>query len=125
MVLDGNNNDCANLVGDPRLDPNRSRADVTKAWFSVAAFQSPATSQDGTSGRNILDAPGRKTVDLAIFRDFHIREQWKLQYRLEMTNGFNIVNLSSPASSLNSSAVGTIRTARDMRNVQMGLQLSF
>ena len=124
--LDGNNNDRANLVGNPFLDPNRSRADVTSAWFNVAAFQSPATGQDGTAGRNILDGPGRKTVDLAIFRDFQIREQMKLQYRLEMTNGLNLVNLSAPGSALNSaSTVGTIRTARDMRNVQMGLRLSF
>ena len=123
--LDGNNNDRGNLVGKPRLDPNRSRAEVTNAWFNVAAFQAPATGQDGTSGRNILDGPGRKVVDLAVFRDFQIREGMKLQYRLEMTNAFSLVNLNAPTTTLNSSAVGTIRTARDMRNVQMGLRLAF
>ena len=34
--LDGNNNDRANLVGNPFLDPNRSRAAVTAAWFNTA-----------------------------------------------------------------------------------------
>ena len=91
----------------------------------MAAFTPSATGQDGNSGRNILDGPGRKVLDLAIFRDFKIRERMKLQYRLEMSNAFNLVNLNAPTTNLNSSAVGTIRTARDMRNVQMGLRLSF
>lgn len=123
--LDGNNNDRANLVGSPRLSPNRSRAAATAAWFDKAAFAIPATGQDGNTGRNILDEPGRKVVDLAIFRDFGLREGMKLQFRAEMTNAFNLVNLSAPATSLNSSAVGTIRTARDMRQVQLGARMTF
>jgi hypothetical protein len=123
--LDGNNNDRGNLVGAPRLDPNRSRSDVVGAWFDKAAFQIPATGQDGNAGRNILDEPGRKVIDLAIFRDFRIRETMRLQFRAEMTNAFNMVNLSTPILTLNNNAVGSIRTARDMRQAQLGLRLSF
>ena len=98
---------------------------MTAAWFDKAAFAAAATGQDGNSGRNILDEPGRKIVDLAIFRDFGLREGMKLQFRAEMTNAFNMVNLNAPTSTLNSSAVGTIRAARDMRQLQLGARITF
>ena len=123
--LDGSNNDRANLIGNPRLDPNRSRSEVTAKWFDPAAFRPSDLGQDGNSGRNILDAPGLKTIDLAIFRDFRIRESLRLQFRTEITNAFNLVNLNAPTSTLNSSAVGTIRNARAMREMQLGLRLTF
>ncbi|MFB3828816.1 MAG: carboxypeptidase regulatory-like domain-containing protein [Bryobacteraceae bacterium] len=123
--LDGNNNDRANLVGNPRLDPDRSRAEVTSRWFNTAAFVTNPAGTDGTAGRNILDEPGRKVVDVGIFRDFTLREPMTLQFRAELTNAFNIVNLSGPTLNLTSAAFGTIRTARDMRQAQLGLRFSF
>ncbi|HET8547507.1 MAG TPA: TonB-dependent receptor, partial [Bryobacteraceae bacterium] len=123
--LDGSSNDRANLMGNPRLDPNRPRSEVTAKWFDPAAFAVPSLGQDGTSGRNILDAPGIRNVDLAIFRDFPIREAIRLQFRGEFTNALNLVNLNAPTSSLNSQAVGTIRGARAMRQTQLGLRLTF
>jgi hypothetical protein len=48
-----------------------------------------------------------------------------LQARSEFTNAFNFVNLSSPTVTLSSAAFGTIRTAGTMRQVQLGLRLTF
>jgi len=70
--LDGNNTDRANLTGDPYLNPNRSRSAVTAKWFNAVAFAPNATGKDGTSGRNIINAPGLKNFDLGIFRNFKI-----------------------------------------------------
>jgi hypothetical protein len=123
--LDGNNNDRANPAGNPFLDPNRSRAAVTAAWFNTAAFGLPPVGTDGLTGRNILDGPGSKNIDLGLFRGFRIKERTNLQVRAEMTNAFNLVNLSCPTTSMNSSAFGTIRTAGAMRQVQLGLRLAF
>jgi hypothetical protein len=123
--LDGNANDRANLIGNPWLDPNRSRADVTAAWFNTSAFAVGANGTDGTAGRNILDAPGSKNIDLGLFRDFHITERMKLQARGEFTNAFNMVNLSTPTLTFSSALFGQIRNARDMRQVQLGLRLTF
>jgi hypothetical protein len=123
--LDGSNNDRANLIGDPRLHPDRPRSETTARWFDPTAFMPAPLGQDGNSGRNILDGPGLRNVDLAIFRDFRLTEGLRLQFRGEMTNAFNLVNLEEPTSALNSSAVGTIRTARDMRETQLGLRLFF
>jgi len=123
--LDGVNNDRANLTGDPRLDPNRSRSEVTAKWLDRAAFAQPATGQDGTAGRNIVDGPGSKNVDLGLFRDFRLTEKLNLQFRCEMTNALNLVNLSAPNTILSSTAFGTITAASPMRQVQLGLRLAF
>jgi hypothetical protein len=123
--VDGNNNDRANLVGDPHLDPNRPRSEVTGAWFNKDAFLAPATGADGNSGRNILDNPGTKSVDLGLFRQFKLREGTQLEVRAEMTNAFNLVNLSGPTTNLNSGNFGKILSAGQTRQAQLGLRLSF
>ncbi len=123
--LDGTNNDRANVVGDYKLDPNRSRNDVSNAWFNKAAFAKPAAGTDGNLGRNVADAPGYRNVDMGIFRNFRFLERVTLQARGEFTNFFNFVNLSGPNGTLSSAAFGTIRTAGAMRNVQLGLRLTF
>lgn len=123
--LDGNNNDRANLVGDPVLDPNRPRSEVVERWFNTAAFAAVPVGTDGTAGRNIIDGPGLKNVDLGIFRDFSFTERFKLQFRAEATNALNIVNLNNPVTGRNSAQFGQIRDARTMREIQLGLRLTF
>jgi hypothetical protein len=123
--LDGSSNDRANLVGNPFLDPNRSRNDVSNAWFNIAAFAKGANGTDGTAARNLMTGPGSKNVDMGIFRNMKLLERFTLQVRGEFTNVFNLVNLSNPNASLNSTAIGTIRSASAMRGVQLGLRLTF
>ena len=125
MNRDGQGNDRADLVGDPWMDPNRSRAETTAKWFNTAAFVRPAAGADGNAGRNIFDGPGRKSFNLGLFRNFSIREGMKLQFRLEATNALNMVNLGNPATALNSATFGQIRSARPMREAQLGMRLSF
>ena len=49
-----------------------------------------------------------------------------MQFRVEATNIFNIVNLQNPDTNLNApSTFGRIRTARDMRRIQLGARFSF
>jgi hypothetical protein len=127
--FDGNNNDRADLIGDPHLDPNRDRIQVIDQWFNTAAFSKTtqvANSYLGTSGRNIIDGPGMKNFDMTIARMFKVTEGIRLQFRAEATNAFNLVNLSNPGTNANSSSTfGKITTARTMRQVQLGLKLLF
>jgi hypothetical protein len=134
--LDGNNNDRANLIGDPYLDPHRPRSQVVAEWFNTAAFAPNAAGKDGTAGRNILEGPGLRNVDLALFRVFKIHERVQLQARGEFTNAFNLVSLVIPSTALATTAnvnqgvytsplFGQIRNAADMRQVQLGLRLIF
>jgi hypothetical protein len=124
--LDGQTNDRASLVGDPNLSHDRPESELIEEWFNRAAFVLPAPGQDGNAGRNIIDGPGRTTLDMGLFRDFGLSRGMKLQFRLEATNAFNIVNYMDPGTNLNASGTfGRIRGARPMRQVQLGLRLSF
>ena len=123
--LDGNNNDRANLVGNPFLDPHRGIGIVTTQWFNTAAFAKPAAGSDGTLGRDVLTGPGSKNVDLGLFRNFHLGERANFQARGEFSNAFNMVNLGNPNGTLTSSQFGQIRTASAMRQVQIGLRMTF
>lgn len=122
---DGNSNDRADLIGNPRLDPNRPRSETLARWFNTSAFTRPAIGADGNAARNILDGPGRKTLNMGIFRSFPVREGMKLQLRVEATNALNTVNLSNPSTAINSATFGQIRSARSMREAQLGLRLTF
>jgi hypothetical protein len=123
--LDGNSNDRANLIGNPWLDPHRGQAIVINQWFNTAAFAIGANGTDGTAGRNILDAPGTKNVDLGLFRNFRIKERFTLQARGELSNAFNIVNLGTPGLTVGTALFGEIRSAGSMRQVQLGLRGTF
>ena len=123
--LDGTNNDRAQLIGDPHLaHPSAAQ------WFNTAAFakNNTVTGQpvDGNSPRNFLDAPGYKNVDLAIFRNFPIKEKVKLEFRAESSNAFNIVNLNAPSgTTVGTSTFGQITAAQPMRQLQLGLRLTY
>jgi hypothetical protein len=124
--FDGLTNDRADLVGNPELDHGRPIDQLIDGWFNTAAFAVPAVGTDGSSGRNIIDGPGSKNVDLGIFRDVPLKGRSMFQFRIEATNVFNIVNLSNPGTTLNAPATfGKIRSARDMRRIQLGGRFSF
>jgi len=61
----------------------------------------PANS-DGTLRQNSLDAPGRRSIDASLFRDFAITERWRFQLRGESTNVFNLTNLPAPNATMTS-----------------------
>ena len=45
--------------------------------------------------------------------------------RAEFTNFFNMVSLNAPNAALSSTTFGQITTAREMRQLQLGLRMSF
>jgi hypothetical protein len=125
--LDGQTNDRANQIGDPHLDNP-----TPQQWFNTAAFTQNkiVTGQpvNGNTPRNSLEGPGFRVVDLAISRDFRL-PKGKLTFRAEATNAFNIVNYGQPGASVpsgtTSTTFGVIRSARAMRQVQLGLRWTF
>ena len=122
---DGQSTDRPNVVANPRLDPNRGRSVVVTKWFNTAAFAANPVGTDGNASPNLLDGPGTKNIDVAIFRNVAIHENVRLQFRAEMSNAFNMVNLSDPNSTLSSPQFGKITSAKNMRQAQLGLRLVF
>jgi len=123
--FDGNNNDRPQLIGNPHVaDPNAFM------WFNTAAFakNSPVNGKpvDGSAPRNFLDGPGYKNVDLAVFRNFAVTERFKLEFRAEASNVLNIVNLNNPSgTTVGTTNFGQITTANNMRQLQLGLRLTY
>ena len=61
-----------------------------------------------------------------MFRDIRMGGRTQLQFRIEATNVLNIVNLTESGTALNApTSFGKIRSARDMRRIQLGARVSF
>ena len=91
---------------DPRCQRTISQgglaADETHtrtSWFNVCAFGIPNnTGSFGNLGRNVYRGPAVYTMDLSVFKNFQIREDWKLQLRGEVFNLFNTQNWDVPSA---------------------------
>lgn len=107
----------ANLSTDQR---------TTAKWFNTAAFIDPSYTRFGTSGVGVILGPGASNWDLSIFKNTRITEGTNLQFRTEMFNALNHVNLNNPATNVsNRSTFGTITGAASARIIQLGLKLVF
>ena len=124
--LDGVSTDRAQLVGDPRVDHP-----TAAMWFNPAAFaRNPSTligiAVDGNSARNLLYGPSFHGYDLAISRDIRLGERYKISFRAEGTNIFNIANLGQPANTAGNNSLGTIAsTVGGVRRLQFGARFTF
>jgi hypothetical protein len=113
-----------NLVGDPNGGPH-----TVDAWLSRDAFQrlnvQTQAGQFGNAGRNIARGPGFQNVDVSFVRDFRMSKDVRLQFRAEIFNVLNHVNLGLPVADLNSVNFGRIFAAGPPRLSQFALKLSF
>jgi hypothetical protein len=110
----------ANLVGNPKVS-NPSDA----LWFNPSAFAAPPALAFGNSGLGLIDGPGSHGLDLGLFKDFHITESKYIQYRWEMFNSTNHVNLGNPNTTIGLAQTGQIFSAGSARQMQMGLKFIF
>ena len=113
--------DRPNVVGDPTTGFHQS----IYQWFNTAAFASQPLYTYGNLGRNVLHMPGRKSLDLAIHREFIPRERLSLQFRAEAFNVTNTPPFGAPGGSFGSATFGVISSAGLGRNVQLALKLLF
>ena len=102
-------------------------------WFNTSAFVMPQQGQFGNAARTSIYLPGLENVDASASKSFRIKERVNLQFRGEVFNIANHVNLGAPGLSLltpntfgviNSSAQGS-DTSGDQRIIQLGLKLTF
>jgi len=82
----------------------------------------------GNDGRNSLRGPGLFTADWGLDKNFHLTERTTLQFRWEVFNVLNRVNLANPKDDVGDPGAGQITDILDgvpMRNQQFGLHLTF
>ena len=93
--------DRPNVIGDPTTGFTQSPS----AWFNVSAFAPQPLYTFGNLGRNVLHAPGRRSLDLAIHREFVPKEGMRLQFRFETFNLTNTPPFAFPGGGLRSGDV--------------------
>jgi hypothetical protein len=100
-------------------------------YFNTSAFVAPLKIGDGTAlgnaPRNYLTGPGFWNTDLAVVKNFPVRESVKAEFRAEFFNLFNHPNFASPGSSVSSTAsFGVIsNTVAAPRIIQLALRVRF
>ncbi|HTS67090.1 MAG TPA: TonB-dependent receptor [Candidatus Acidoferrales bacterium] len=95
--------DDASAPGGRRIDP--------------AAFVAAPAEVQGTLGRNVIAGFGMSQVDLAVRREFHWRDRYALQVRMEAFNIANRPNFADPVKYLSSAVFGQ---STSMLNVMLG-----
>ena len=64
-------------------------------------------------------------LSAGLFKNFNIREGKYLQFRWEMFNAMNEVNLGAPVTTIGLATTGSINSAGDPRQMQMALKFVF
>lgn len=119
-----------NVIGNPVL----SKSDRTFSTnFRTGVFQVPAVGTLGNGGRTYLRGPGNNNWDLSFFKNFPVREPFRLQFRMEMYNAFNHTQFSGFDTTARFDATGRQVNAnlsqytgsRTPRQMQMALRFTF
>lgn len=104
-------------------------------WMNANAFASPAPGTLGDLGINNLEGPGYFDVDVALSRQFRVREKQYFEIRAESFNIQNRANFLNPGtvgiaggsanSALNSSTFGRIQSDVSPRIMQFAVKYVF
>ena len=100
---------------------------TVQEWFDANAFPMLPNNvfRMGTSGRNILDAPGLVALNFSLSKNARIRERQIVQFRWEVFNATNHPNFALPVFTMNTVNAGTITQASAPRQMQFGLRYQF
>ena len=126
------------------LSPTKGQACANVApcvsWFNPAAFATPAAGVLTATGKDNIPGPAFWNFDLALAKEFKIREQHRIEFRAEafnLTNSFRAGVPYAPGASglaaggsgvgttLGVSTFGNITTALDPRIMQLALRYMF
>ncbi len=88
--------DRADLTGQPFNVKQGTKGQWLNQYFNPAAFQPNALGTFGNSPRNVLVGPHLDNADLGIDKNFNFHERYRLQFRWEMFNAFNIPSFGTP-----------------------------
>jgi hypothetical protein len=119
----------------PRPDRicNGAGPQTVDEWFNTSCFTTDALQQAlasgnprfGNSGTEILNRPRLNNWDFALIKRQAITERLKLEFRAEFFDAFNTPHFDAPNSAIGSTGFGALGSAREPRDIQFGLKLTF
>ncbi|HKQ88423.1 MAG TPA: hypothetical protein VJS43_16820, partial [Candidatus Acidoferrales bacterium] len=75
-------------------------------WFNPNCFVNPTPGTRGNEHPNQFRGPGLDRFDASLFKEFPIREQLKMQFRVEVFNVFNTPMFNTPNTSITFQGLG-------------------
>jgi hypothetical protein len=105
------------------------RADIRKdnmgPYFRTQDIADTVGNVQGDAPRDFIIVPGLNNWDISLSRTGHIREKTVLQFRADFFNAFNHAQFYAPDTTIDTPGFGYIYGARDGRDIQLSLKLSF
>jgi len=117
-----------NLLHDPSLPSNRSRAEYLSQYFDTSAFQAPGDGVFGSAPRTLCCGPGLIGIDASLHKWFNLSERLRLQWRTDVLNVINRPNFALPATNRGRADFGRISSIAGGsvgRLLQLSLRLEF
>jgi hypothetical protein len=119
-----------NVIANPVLDKSQR---TFYRNFNTNAFQMPAVGTVGNAARTEIRGPGINNFDLALFKEFPVRESMRFQLRADAYNAFNHTQFSALDTTARFDAsgnqvnqdFGAFTAARAPRTMQISLRFSF
>jgi hypothetical protein len=135
ISIDSRNNTTNSLGGGQRPNSTGRKSatpgspkDRIYGWFDPSAFVDAPPYTFGNVGRFLPDnfGPPMHNWDVSILKQFPITERFRLQFRTELFNAFNIVNFRNPSGTVfGQPNFGRITAADPARVIQFGLKLYY
>jgi Carboxypeptidase regulatory-like domain/TonB-dependent Receptor Plug Domain len=115
----GANNYRPNVTCDPM-----AANPTIQQWFNPSCVAVPTAFDQpfGNSPRNSVHGPNFWTFDFAAIKNFAVTAKARFQFRLEAFNLFNRANYGPPAANRSATTFGTITSAYDARQMQLGFK---
>jgi hypothetical protein len=121
------------LISNPNLPRGKRTA---LEYFDPNAFVLPTLGTFGDATRNIVRGPGVNNWDMSVFKDFSVpwfgqHQGWLadekaiLEFRSEFFNAWNHTQFNGLNTSFGSQGFGAATSARDPREIQFALKLTF
>jgi hypothetical protein len=114
--------DRLDLNGNPFsgvVQPQNASGNYTNGyqWFNGSVFSLPAAGTFGTTKRNQFYGPHFNSVDFSVFKTTNITEHVAIQFRAEIFNLFNQLNLANPDGNIDDGgSFGLINATRASAN---------
>lgn len=98
---------------------------IVGPYFTTTDITQQVGNVQGTAGRDFIIAPGINNWDLSLFKNLHLYERAALQVRADFFNSWNHTQFLTPNVTIGQGTFGDISGAREARDVQFSLKLTF
>jgi hypothetical protein len=114
--------------GSGCLTSTTATAELNTNGCTRGPWSRPAAGTFGNVARNSFFGPHAFNMDASLSKQFHLTERFGAQFRADLFNAFNHVNLGQPNATVDSPTAGQITSLApltQMRKWQLGLRLQW